>query len=52
MNVSWSFVKKKKPKEYKHWMLTNKCIIYLHIFYSDKLIPLFKFYYIFQIDTL
>ena len=42
--------KKKKPKECKHRILKNKCVIYLHVFYSDELIPLFE--YIFQIDTL
>ena len=42
----------KKPKECKHWMLKNKCDIYLHVFYSDELIPLFEFDYIFQIHTL
>ena len=41
---------KKKPKECKHRILKNKCVIYLHVFYSDELIPLFE--YIFQIDTL
>ena len=42
----------KKPKECKHWMLKNECDIYLHVFYSDELIPLFEFDYIFQIHTL
>ena len=45
----------KKPKDCKHWigpLSKNKCVIYLHVFYSDELIPLFEFDYIFQIDTL
>ena len=33
-------------------MLKNKCVIYLHVIYSDELIPSFEFDYIFQIDTL
>ena len=33
-------------------MLKNKCDIYLHDFYSDELIPLFEFDYIFQIHAL
>ena len=31
----------KKPKECKHWILKSKCVIYLHVFYSDELIPFF-----------
>ena len=30
----------------------NLCDTYLHVFYSDELISLFEFDYIFQIDTL
>ena len=41
----------KKPKECKHWMLKNKCDIYLHVF-----IQMNEFHYlnltIFQIHTL
>ena len=33
-------------------MLKKKGGIYLHVFYTGELIPLFEFDYIFQIDTL
>ena len=32
--------------------VTNHGFAHLHVFYSDELIPLFEFDYIFQIHTL
>ena len=50
MNVSWSFIKSQKNANIGYWKI-NVLYIYM-FFYSDELIPLFEFDYIFQIDTL
>ena len=52
MTVSWSFIKSQKNANIGYWKILKTCVIYLHVFYSDELIPLFKFDYMFQIDTL
>ena len=51
MNVSWSFITSQKNANIGCWKINVLGPIYLHVFHSHELIPLFEFDYIFQIDT-